>query len=138
MSLSDVYPGLSQGVIEGVENPAVVLFGGKFYEVAKNLNLTAHTKHMSPFVAGKMFWDTLSDDEKSVLTNTSRKMVDYGATLIQDSEAKAIDDLKAQGVTVNEVDVKAFEKSARSVVQQEFPEWSPNLYQSIQDKLQQL
>jgi tripartite ATP-independent transporter DctP family solute receptor len=138
MSLADVYPGLSQGVIEGVENPAVVLHGGKFHEVVKNLNLTAHTKHMSPFVAGTMFWESLSDEEKRIILETSRDMVSYGATLIAESEQQAIDQLKAEGVTINEVDITAFEESARKVVQSEFPEWTPNLYQDVQDKLEQL
>lgn len=138
MSLSDVYPGLSQGVIEGVENPAVVLQGGKFYEVVKNLNLTAHTKHMSPFVAGSMFWNQLSEQERNIILETSRDMVTYGATLIAETEQKAIDALKSEGVTVNEVDIQAFEESARQVVQSEFPEWTPNLYKNVQDKLAQL
>ncbi|MDP2489785.1 MULTISPECIES: C4-dicarboxylate TRAP transporter substrate-binding protein [Vibrio] len=138
MSLADVYPGLSQGVIEGVENPAVVLQGGKFYEVVKNLNLTAHTKHMSPFVAGSMFWNQLSEKEQKIILETSRDMVSYGATLIAESEQEAIDQLKSEGVAVNEVDIQAFEESARKVVQAEFPEWSPNLYKNVQDKLAQL
>ncbi|GAL20627.1 hypothetical protein JCM19235_3629 [Vibrio maritimus] len=39
---------------------------------------------------------------------------------------------------MNEVDISAFEESARKVVQSEFPEWSPNLYQDVQAKLEQL
>ncbi|MEI8633927.1 hypothetical protein P4S72_21350 [Vibrio sp. PP-XX7] len=81
---------MSQGVIEGVENPAVVLFGGKFYEVAKNLNLTAHTKHISPFITGMQFWNGLSQTEKEILTRTSRQMVKYDAQLIQSSEKKPL------------------------------------------------
>jgi TRAP-type C4-dicarboxylate transport system substrate-binding protein len=65
-------------------------------------------------------------------------MVSYGATLIAESEQQAIDQLKAEGVTINEVDITAFEESARKVVQSEFPEWTPNLYQDVQDKLEQL
>ena len=64
MSLADVYPALSEGMIDGLENPTAVLFGGKFFEVAKNLNLTAHTKHMSPFVAGTAFWNSLTPEQK--------------------------------------------------------------------------
>lgn len=138
MSLADVYPGLSQGVIEGVENPAVVLHGGKFHEVVKNLNLTAHTKHMSPFVAGTMFWNGLSAEEQKIILDTSRDMVSYGATLIAESEQAAIDQLKSEGVVINDVNIEAFEDSARKVVQNEFPEWTPNLYQDTQAKLAEL
>ena len=66
MSLSDVYPGLSEGIIDGLENPPAVLYGGKFFEVAKNLNLTAHSTHMSPFVVGTAFWDTLTPEQQKI------------------------------------------------------------------------
>lgn len=138
MSLSDVYPGLSQGVIEGVENPAVVLYGGKFYEVAKHLNLTGHTKHMSPFVAGTSFWKGLSEKEREVILSTSRDMVSYGATLIEKADQEAIKELESQGVQVNNVDIKAFEEAARNVIQGEFSDWSPNLYLKTQEKLSKL
>ena len=137
MSLSDVYPGLSEGIIDGLENPAVVLFGGKFYEVAKNLSLTAHTKHMSPFVTGTSFWNSLTPEQQQIIVDTSREMVTYGATLINDAEKEALERLKAAGVTIHEVDLPAFEKSVSSVISTGFPEWSPNLYKNVQDKLTQ-
>ncbi len=30
-----LHPGLSEGIIDGLENPPAVLYGGKFFEVAK-------------------------------------------------------------------------------------------------------
>lgn len=137
MSLSDVYPGLSEGIIDGLENPTVVLYGGKFYEVAKNLNLTAHTKHMSPFVAGTAFWGTLTPEQQKIIIDTSREMVTYGAGLIENAENEALDNLKKSGVTVNEVDLPAFEKAVSEAIANGFPEWSPNLYKTVQEKLAQ-
>lgn len=137
MSLSDVYPGLSEGIIDGLENPTVVLYGGKFYEVAKNLNLTAHTKHMSPFVAGTSFWNTLTPEQQNIIIDTSREMVTYGAGLIESAESEALDNLKKSGVTVNEVDLPAFEKAVSKAIANGFPEWSPNLYKNVQEKLAQ-
>ena len=137
MSLSDVYPGLSEGIIDGLENPAVVLFGGKFYEVAKNLNLTAHTKHMSPFVTGKGFWDQLTPEQQKIIVDASREMVTYGGGLIDEAEKEALENLKKAGVTINEVNLEAFENSVRDAISTGFPEWSPNLYKTAQYKLSQ-
>jgi len=138
MSLSDVYPGIAQGVISGVENPPAVLFGGKFYEVAKNLNLTSHSKHMSPFVAGTSFWNKLSAEDKAIIISTSREMVKYGAELVEASDKDVIELLKKEGVTVNEVDIAAFEKAAQIQVPKDFAEWTPNLYLDTQAKIAQM
>ncbi|MCX2961188.1 C4-dicarboxylate TRAP transporter substrate-binding protein [Rodentibacter caecimuris] len=137
MSLSDIYPGLSEGIIDGLENPTVVLYGGKFYEVAKNLSLTAHTKHMSPFVAGTAFWGNLTAEQQKIIIDASREMVTYGGKLIENAENEALENLRKSGVTVNEVDLPAFEKAVRDEIANGFPEWSPNLYQNVQEKLAQ-
>ncbi|PJG85198.1 C4-dicarboxylate TRAP transporter substrate-binding protein [Conservatibacter flavescens] len=137
MSLADVYPGLSEGIIDGLENPAVVLFGGKFYEVAKNLSLTAHTKHMSPFVTGTIFWNKLTPHQQQIIMDTAREMVAYGAGLINDAEQQAFDELQKAGVSINDVDLNAFENAVRDAISRGFPEWSPNLYKNIQEKLAQ-
>ncbi|MDA3978129.1 TRAP transporter substrate-binding protein DctP [Gallibacterium sp. AGMB14963] len=137
MSLADVYPGLSEGIIDGLENPTVVLYGGKFYEVAKNLNLTAHTTNMSPFVTGTAFWNTLTPEQQKIIVDTGNEMVAYGASLIFDAEKDALEKLKKAGVQVNEVDIEAFKNSVRELIQNGFPEWSPNLYKNIQSQLEQ-
>ncbi|TCP96548.1 tripartite ATP-independent transporter DctP family solute receptor [Cricetibacter osteomyelitidis] len=137
MSLADVYPGLSEGIIDGLENPSVVLYGGKFYEVAKNLNLTAHMKNVSPFVVGTITWNKLTPEQQQIITETSRDMVTFVGELMNEAEKEALEKLKAAGVTVNEVDIPAFEKSVGATISEAFPEWSPNLYKNIQEKLAQ-
>lgn len=137
MSLADVYPGLSEGIIDGLENPPAVLYGGKFFEVAKNLDLTAHSTHMSPFVAGTAFWDSLTPEQQKIITDTGNEMVAYGASQVQIAEKEALDNLKKAGVQINEVDIKAFSNAVGNTIQNAFPEWSPNLYKNIQAQLEQ-
>lgn len=136
MSLSDVYPGLSEGIIDGLENPTVVLYGGKFYEVAKNLNLTAHTTNMSPFIAGTAFWDTLTPEQQKIIVDSGNEMVVFGANQVQAAEKEAIENLRKAGVKINQVDIKAFSDTVRSKIQEAFPEWTPNLYKNIQAQLE--
>lgn len=136
MSLSDVYPGLSEGIIDGLENPPAVLYGGKFFEVAKNLNLTAHSTHMSPFVVGTAFWDTLTPEQQKIIIDSGNEMVVFGANQVQTAEKEAIENLRKAGVKINQVDIKAFSDTVRSKIQEAFPEWTPNLYKNIQAQLE--
>ena len=65
LPLGEVYPALTQGLVDGVENPIPVLYGGKFFEQAKYLSLVGHLTNTSMWVGGEMFF-------QNPLTGTSR------------------------------------------------------------------
>ena len=47
MPLGEAYTALSQGIIDGVENPLAVIYGAKFQEEAKYLSMINYlTKHL--------------------------------------------------------------------------------------------
>ncbi|WP_262927219.1 C4-dicarboxylate TRAP transporter substrate-binding protein [Phytohalomonas tamaricis] len=131
MALGDVYPALAQGMVDGVENPPAVLYGGKFYEVVKNLNLTHHMQNIAPFVTGEAFWQQLSDDERHILTETGARFADYASQLIRERNDEDIERLKAAGVTVHEVDIAPFREQAREQIPASFPQWSDGLFDKV-------
>ncbi|WP_457808898.1 C4-dicarboxylate TRAP transporter substrate-binding protein [Kushneria sp. EE4] len=133
MSLGDVYPALAQGMVSGVENPPSVLFGGKFYEVVKELNLTRHMQTVTPFVTGEAFWQKLSDEERRILTETGQRFAEYASELVMAQNDKDIERMKEAGVQVNEIDIAPFQARARQEIPEAFPQWSPGLYKQISD-----
>ncbi|WP_311063655.1 C4-dicarboxylate TRAP transporter substrate-binding protein [Halomonas sp. DWK9] len=133
MSLGDVYPALAQGMVDGVENPAAVLYGGKFYEVVKHLNLTAHMHTVAPFVTGKAFWDQLSEEHQQVLTDTGQQMAEYLGELVAEDSEQALERLRSEGVEIHEVDTAPFRERAAEQIPTAFPQWSDGLYDSVYD-----
>ncbi|WP_456269116.1 C4-dicarboxylate TRAP transporter substrate-binding protein [Kushneria sp. AK178] len=133
MSLGDVYPALAQGMVSGVENPPSVLYGGKFYEVVKELNLTRHMQTVTPFVTGEAFWQKLDDEQRRILTETGERFADYASELVMAQNDKDIERMREAGVQVNEVDIKPFQERARREIPEAFPQWSPGLYEQISD-----
>lgn len=131
MSLGDVYPALAQGMVDGVENPAAVLYGGKFHEVVKHLNLTAHMHTVAPFVTGKAFWDQLSEEHQQVLTDTGQQMAEYLGELVAEDSEQALEQLRNEGVEVHEVDTAPFRERAAEQIPSAFPQWSDGLYDSV-------
>lgn len=131
MSLGDVYPALAQGMVDGVENPAAVLHGGKFHEVVKHLNLTAHMHTIAPFVTGKAFWDQLSEEHQQILTETGQQMAEYLAELVDEEGEQALERLRSEGVEIHEVDTEAFRERAIAQVPPAFPQWSEGLYETV-------
>jgi len=131
MSLGDVYPALAQGLVDGVENPLPVLYGGKFYEVVKNLNLTAHMHTVAPFVTGQAFWEQLSPEEQQILTETGQEMAQNLRGLVEKETDKSLQQLKDAGVQVHEVDTAPFRERAQEEIPKAFPQWSDGLYQEV-------
>lgn len=133
MSLGDVYPSLAQGLVDGVENPLPVLYGGKFYEVVKNLNMTAHMHTVAPFVTGQAFWEQLSPEEQQILTETGQEMAANLRTLVEKETDKSLQQLKDAGVQVHEVDIAPFRARAQEEIPKAFQQWSDGLYQTVSD-----
>ncbi|MHB0776046.1 C4-dicarboxylate TRAP transporter substrate-binding protein [Halomonas sp. WWR20] len=131
MSLGDVYPALAQGLVDGVENPLPVLYGGKFYEVVKNLNLTAHMHTVAPFVTGEAFWQQLSPEDQKILTETGQEMAKNLRGLVEKETDKSLQQLKEAGVQVHEVDTAPFRERAQKEIPAAFPQWSDGLYQQV-------
>ncbi|MBB4265789.1 C4-dicarboxylate TRAP transporter substrate-binding protein [Roseospira visakhapatnamensis] len=134
MPLGDVYPALTTGLIEGVENPIPVLYGAKLHEQAKYLSMISYLTNTSLWVGGQAFFDTLPDDVVTMLEETGYEAGVYSQQIAAEQDAELIEKMKAAGVTVIEPDVEAFREATKSVYEQ-FPKWSPGLYETIQDQL---
>lgn len=129
LALSEAYTAMSQGIVSGIENPAGTLYGGKFYEQAKYLIMTNHDVHMAPWVMGSSFWNKLSTEQKKLITETGRDMSVYASKMIKDTEQSYIDKMVAKGVEVVNVDVAPYLENALKVMDGQFPEWTPGLYE---------
>lgn len=134
LPLSDTYPGLQQGLIDGAENPLPTLAGSKTNEVAKNLTLTEHTKIMSPWIAGVDFIETLPEEIVELLKKTGIEAAAYGREMLEEENEKVLEEFKAQGVEVHEIDVEEFRKNTESVYTS-FPDWTDGLYETVKEAL---
>jgi len=135
MALSDLYPALSQGVVDGAENPLPVLYGAKLHEPAKYCSLTGHILIVSQFVGGERFLASLPEDVQDLLAETGREAGLFLNELIVKAEVEAVGKLEAEGVTFNEVDKEAFKRATRGVYDR-FPRWTPGLYDRVQKLLE--
>lgn len=134
MPLGEVYPALTTGIIDGVENPISVLYGAKLHEQAKYLSMVNYLTNTSLWVGGEAYFSKLPPDVLKLVEETAHEAGLYSQKLAASEDAKYIEMMKKAGVTVVEPDVAAFREATKSVYKM-FPKWSPNLYQTIQDQL---
>lgn len=134
MPLAEVYPALTTGVIDGAENPIPVLYGQKHHEPAKYLILTGHLDNVTNITIGNKYYQKLPDNIKKALAETCEQAGDYMTRIILEAEKETIEKMKAEGVTVIEVDRALFRKASKNTYTK-FPEWTPGLYNKLQDYL---
>ena len=103
MPFTELYTALEQKAVDGQDNPFVSVEVTKFYEVQKYASATRHAYSPLLVLAGKKFWDQLSDDERKILLDAANEVKPYERKVSRDLDAKAVDSLKAHGMLVNEV-----------------------------------
>lgn len=138
--LSEVYTGLQQKVLEGVENPLSVLYNGRFYEVAKYLALTSHVKNFTTFVMSKKVWDSMTPEQQQILTECGNEAGLYNNTFFsKEADEIYLKKFRDAGVTITEVNQQEFADAAVGFYS--MPEltskWTPGLYDRIQQILKE-
>ena len=102
MAFSELFSALETKTVDGQENPNTIL-SSKFYEVQKYMTVTNHV--YSPWIvtASKKWWDQLSKDEQKVLMDAAKASRDFERKDTREEAARAVGDLKAKGMQVNEL-----------------------------------
>lgn len=130
--LGDLYTSLQQGLIDGAENPLPVLAGVKAQEVSKHLSLTGHQKFITSWVGGADFIKSLPEDVVQTLRETGNEAADYARGVLEEQNEQVMADFQSQGVEVHEVDVAPFKDLVKPVYEA-FPNWTPGLYDTVQE-----
>jgi tripartite ATP-independent transporter DctP family solute receptor len=112
MAFGEMYPGLQQRAIDGVELVYNNIPGGKFYEVLKFANETRHIMLINFQVVSAKWFDGLPKDYQQVLLEECDKAGEETSKRIFKLEAEVEADLRKRGMTiVKDVDLKAFRQA---------------------------
>ncbi len=103
MSFSELFGALETKTVDGQENPYNTILSSKFYEVQKYLTVTNHVYSPWIVLVSKKWWDGLSKDEQKVLNDAAKLSRDFERKDTREEAAKAVADLKAKGMLVNEL-----------------------------------
>jgi len=84
---SEVYTALQTGVADGQMNPVPIVAFAKFNEVQKYLTLTEHLFTPYVWVMNGKFWDSLNDQEKTVVKAAAKSAIVAGRGISRIIEA---------------------------------------------------
>ena len=112
MAFTEMYPGLQQRAIDGVELVYNNIPGGRFYEVLKFANETRHIMLINFEVVSAKWFASLPAEYQRILVEECDKAGEAASRRIFKLEAEVEADLRKRGMTiVKDVDMAAFRKA---------------------------
>jgi tripartite ATP-independent transporter DctP family solute receptor len=103
MPFPELYTALETRTVDGQENTFSSIESSKFNEVQKFVSVTNHVYQPLILLFSKKSWDQLSGDERKILTDAGAEVQAEVRKISRDANSKALERLKASGMTANEV-----------------------------------
>ena len=129
MPYAEVYSALESKVIDSVEVQLPAGYNSKLFEVTKVVTKTGHISLITGLVTSAKWFGSLPPDQQRILREEALKAGDLASYGTRDKLAEIETNLKAAGMTVNEIDVKPFRDATAGV-------YDKLGYGDLRDKLQ--
>lgn len=133
VSFGELYSALQTGVVDGAEQPIANYKSNAFPEVAPNLILDGHTLGAVQVIITDEAWDALTEEQQNILTQAGEYASEYNRSISQEAEDKVLEELKADGVNVVEVnDIAPWQEACKAIIESSSAD-NKELYQQILD-----
>lgn len=108
IAFPELYLALSQGVVDGQENPIPVIHSLKMWEVQKHLALTGHSYNNAILVMNNAKFNGLTPEQKAIVTEEALSAGRLMRTVVAEKEASQLAELQAKGLSVTRPAVEPF------------------------------
>ena len=115
MDFSELFSALQQGVVDGQENPFMIIWSSKFYEVQKYLTLTYHIWDTFIFTVNEKFFQSLDGDLQKIVLEAGREAADSGWKEMDKTNNDCLGKLKDLGMIVTEISRQEVQNAAKPV-----------------------
>ncbi|AYN93299.1 TRAP transporter substrate-binding protein [Pseudomonas sp. LTJR-52] len=139
LPFSELFTGLETKAVDGQENPFNTILSSKFYEVQKYLTVTNHVYSPWIMLASKRWWDGLSKTEQDILMEAARKARDAERLDTRAEGEKALEELKAHGMQINQVsaeETQRMREKAQPAIQSVIDTVGKPLFDQVQAEIQ--
>lgn len=133
VSMGELYSALQTGVVDAAEQPIANYAANAFPEVANTLILDGHTLGAIQVIITDEAWDSLTEEQQGYLTEAGKYASDFNRTVSEQSENEVLEQLKADGVNVVEVeDITPWQEACKDIIEESTAD-NKELYQQIVD-----
>jgi len=114
LAFTEVYLGLKTGTIDGQDNPLPTLKSAKFYEVTRQIVLTAHLVDVLQLAIAEKAWSALPAKDKAAIKSAAAKAAKFNDENRAREERELLEFFRAQGIEITTPDVDAFRKTVQA------------------------
>ena len=117
VNYADLYVALQTGVIDVAEQPIANYLANHFNQVAPYMILDGHTLGVMETVITLECWNSLSENQKRIITEAGKYASEFCRNLSQTEEDKVRSQLESEGATIVDVnDVKPWQEACSEVI----------------------
>ena len=133
VSFNELYSALQTGVVDGAEQPIANYKSNAFPEVAPYMILDGHTLGAIQVIITDAAWDSLTAEQQNILIEAGEYASQFNRQISEDAENEVLEQLKADGINIIEVDdVTPWQEAVKGVIADN-TKGQEDLYQKILD-----
>ncbi|MEX0323250.1 MAG: TRAP transporter substrate-binding protein [Puniceicoccaceae bacterium] len=111
----ELYTALQQGVVDGAENNPPSFVSSRHFEVCKEWSFDHHSRIPDMLLISSQTWSELSELEQGWLMQAAQESSVFQREAWEASVEESLELMRAEGVTIREVDMTPFMKATASV-----------------------
>jgi TRAP-type C4-dicarboxylate transport system substrate-binding protein len=132
--MGELFTALQQKTVDGQENPLVIIYTSKLYEVQKYLTVTGHFYAPAILLINKDVWEKkLTADQRKIMTECVAEARDWERKYCQEVDGKLAEELKKVGMEITVPDKAEWAKALAPVYTQFEATVGKDRIQSLRD-----
>jgi tripartite ATP-independent transporter DctP family solute receptor len=133
LNFNELYLSLSQGAVDGQENPLPTIASGKLNEVQKYLVLTGHIITPRLVIVNERAWTALPEADRAIVRSAIESAAAWQDKEIASQEMSLVETFIKGGMQVIEPDLESFRRPVLATVPGKFEaKWGKGLWDRVQ------
>jgi tripartite ATP-independent transporter DctP family solute receptor len=119
MAFGEIYAALEIKAIDAQENPLILIYSHKYFEVNKYITITNHVFTPCAIMVSKKFWDKIKPEDQAAVRKAGSEAVRFHRGLMDAANKDVVDNLKSVGAVVDVMppeEIQKLREKTQSVV----------------------
>lgn len=136
MAYTEIYSGLSQGVIDGQFNPLLSIYDQNMHEVQDYASITNHTYYYSYLIMADDLFNEMDEELQEIVHEGSEHARDAAREFIATEEEAALERAEEEFEEVTYPDLEPFQEAVEPVYEEVEDVMGPEIIEEMQDFLE--